>query len=124
MRVAHQVDCISGAFFFARKTAIDDVGLLDEDYFMYAEDIDWAYRFKKRGWEIWFNPEVSILHKKKVSGRNNLLRSRKVTTEIYFHEYNWLFYKKHYAAKYGPVMTCIVNTIYSTRLFLLKRFSI
>ncbi len=124
MDIAHEVDCISGAFFLARKEAIDVVGLLDEEYFMYAEDIDWAYRFKKQRWEIWFNPEVSILHKKKVSGRNNLLRSRKVTTEIYFHQYNWLFYKKHYAATYGPLMTAMVNTIYSIRLFLLKRFSL
>lgn len=124
MTIPHQVDCISGAFFIARHEAIADVGLLDEDYFFYAEDIDWAYRFKERGWEIWFNPEAIVLHKKKASGRNSLLRSRAVTTEIYFHAYNWLFFKKHYAKKYGPLISVPVNLFYSLRLFFLKRFAI
>ncbi len=116
LTIPHQVDVISGAFFLARREAIDQVGLLDEDYFMYAEDIDWAYRFKQKGWEIWFNPEATVLHKKKQSGRSNLLRSRAVTTEIYFHTYNWLFFKKHYAKKYGPIVGCAVNTFYRWKL--------
>ena len=124
MTIPHQVDCISGAFFLARREAIEQVGLLDEDYFMYAEDIDWAYRFKKASWEIWFNPEASILHKKKQSGRSNILRSRKVVTETYFHQYNWLFYKKHYEKKYGPIISFPINIYYSVRLFLLKKFSL
>jgi GT2 family glycosyltransferase len=124
LRVAHQVDCISGAFFIVRREVVEKVGLLDEDYFMYAEDIDWAYRIKRAGWEIWFNPEVSILHKKKQSGRSNILRKRRVTTEIYFHTYNWLFYKKHYASIYGSFVTFMVNTFYTMRLFFLKQFSL
>jgi GT2 family glycosyltransferase len=120
----HQVDVISGAFFLASRQAIDEVGLLDEDYFFYAEDIDWAYRFKKAGWEIWFNPYAVVLHKKKMSGRNSLLRARAVQTEIYFHSYNWLFFKKHYAKTYGPIVSIPVNLFYSTRLFLLKTFSL
>lgn len=124
MSIPHQVDCISGAFFMARRSAIDDVGLLDEDYFFYAEDIDWAYRFKKKNWEIWFNPHVSVLHKKKQSGRANADQSRQVKTEIYFHTYNWLFYKKHYAKKYGQLITLGVNFFYSFRLFLLKHFAL
>ena len=122
--IPHQVDCVSGAFFFARSEAIHEVGLLDEDYFMYAEDIDWAYRFKQKGWEVWFNPEAIVLHKKKMSGRSSALRSRAVITEIYFHEYNWLFYKKHYAKKYGPLVSLVINLFYSMRLFFLKQFSI
>lgn len=124
MTIPHQVDCISGAFFLCRREAIDKVGLLDEDYFMYAEDIDWAYRFKRAGWEIWFNPEASVLHKKKQSGRSSMLRSRAVTTEIYFHTYNWLFYKKHYEKKYGPIISLPINLFYSLRLYLLKQFSL
>lgn len=124
MTIPHQVDCVSGAFFLARREAIKQIGVLDEDYFMYAEDIDWAYRFKAAGWEIWFNPEATVLHKKKMSGRNSLLRSRAVTTEIYFHTYNWLFYKKHYAKKYGPLVSFPINVFYSVRLFLLNKFSL
>lgn len=124
MTIPHQVDCISGAFFLARREAIDQVGLLDEDYFMYAEDIDWAYRFKAHGWEVWFNPEASVLHKKKLSGLANILRSRQVKTEINFHTYNWLFFKKHYAKKYGPLISLPINIFYSVRLYLLKQFSV
>ena len=124
MSIPHQVDCISGAFFLARRDVVDQVGLLDEDYFMYAEDIDWAYRFKQKGWEVWFNPEATVLHKKKQSGRANILQSRQITTEIYFHTYNWLFFKKHYAKKYGPLISFPINIFYSVRLYLLKHFSL
>jgi len=123
LKTAHQVDAISGAFFMVRREVISKVGLLDEDYFMYAEDIDWAYRIKKAGWEIWFNPKASVLHKKKQSGRANILRKRRVTTEIYFHKYNWLFYKKNFAKTYNPVVTFLVNSFYITRLWLLENLS-
>lgn len=120
----HEVDCIVGAFFLVRREVVDQVGLLDEDYFMYGEDIDWAYRIRMAGWTIIYNPTVTILHKKKQSGRANPLQKRRVTTEIYFNTYNWLFYKKHYAAKYPAVLTWIVNGVYSTRLYFLEHFSL
>lgn len=121
--VAHEVDSISGAFFMVRKEVIDEVGVLDEAYFMYAEDIDWAYRIKQAGWQIWFVPDVTVLHKKKQSGRAHMLRKRRVATEIYFHTYNWLFFKKYYASR-NIIVTLLINTFYTTRLFLLKTFSV
>ncbi|MFZ5535442.1 MAG: glycosyltransferase family 2 protein [Patescibacteria group bacterium] len=124
LRVIHEVDCIVGAFFMVRREVIAEVGLLDEDYFMYGEDIDWAYRIRKKGWKITFNPEVTILHKKKQSGRSNVLKKRRVTTEIYFHKYNWLFYTKTYAKQYGPVLSFFVDTFYRLRLFSLTKFGI
>lgn len=120
----HDVDCISGAFFLVRHEVIKTVGLLDEDYFMYGEDIDWAYRIRGHGWRITYNPTATILHKKKQSGRANVLRKRRITTEIYFHKYNWLFYKKHFAKRYGPVLSFIVDAFYTTRLFFLERFAL
>lgn len=120
----HEVDCIVGAFFMVRRAVIEDVGLLDEDYFMYGEDIDWAYRIRSKGWKILFNPEVTILHKKKQSGRANNRKDRRITTEIYFHQYNWLFYTKNYAKKYGFLLTFLVNSFYTCRIFLLKKFGI
>lgn len=120
----HEVDCIVGAFFLVRRDVIDAVGLLDEEYFMYGEDIDWCYRIRKAGWKIYFNPNVTLLHKKKQSGRANVMKNRRITTEVYFHKYNWLFYTKNYAKTYGPVLTFVVDTLYRMRLFLLTRFSI
>jgi GT2 family glycosyltransferase len=124
MTVPHQVDAISGAFFMVRRQALDQVGLLDEEYFMYAEDIDLSYRLKTHGWEIWFNPEASVLHKKKQSGRSHTSRTQQVEAEIYFHTYNRLFYKKHYEKKYGPFVSFLINTFYSIRLFLLQHCSV
>ena len=117
----HEVNCIVGAFFMVLCEVIKEVGLLDEDYFMYGEDIDWCFRIRQAGWKIMFNPTVSILHKKKQSGRANSHDVRRVTTEIYFHKYNWLFYKKHYE-KDHRILSVLVRIFYVIRVFLLERF--
>ncbi len=119
----HKVDVISGAFFMVRREVINKVGLMDEDYFMYGEDIDWAYRIRQAGWTIYYNPNVTVLHKKKQSGRASIFRARRVTTEIYFHRYNWLFYKKHFAKRYA-LLTPFVNALFAARLFFLEKFSL
>lgn len=121
LTLPHEVDCISGAFFLIRRKAVDSVGLLDEDYFMYAEDIDWCYRIRLAGWQIWFNPEVSVLHKKMQSGRQHNTDSQRQTSKRYFHVNNLLFYRKHYQKKYGPVITFLVNMFYKVRLIVLDR---
>lgn len=120
MSAIHEVDCIVGAFFLVRREVVDAVGLLDEEYFMYGEDIDWAYRIRRHGWKIMYNPTVTMLHKKKQSGRSNTHKDRRITAEMYFHKYNWLFYTKNYAKKYGPVLTFFVDSFYRMRLFLLR----
>ncbi|HTX60796.1 MAG TPA: glycosyltransferase family 2 protein, partial [Methanobacterium sp.] len=65
----YEVDCLSGAFMMVRMKAIREVGLLDEDFFMYGEDIDWCYRFKEKGWKIIYYGEEQIIHYKGGSGR-------------------------------------------------------
>lgn len=119
LSTVHEVDSISGAFFLVRREVIKQVGLLDEDYFMYGEDIDWAYRIKAAGWKIMFNPKVSVLHKKKQSGRAHGNKKQRRATDIYFHTNNWLFFKKHYA-KNHPVLSVFVHLFYTVRLFFLK----
>src|SRR5690606_8656940 len=68
-------------------------GLLDETYFMYGEDLDWAKRIKDSGWEVWYNGQVEITHVKEASSR----RSRKA--RLAFYEAMWIFYRKHYQAQ-------------------------
>lgn len=63
-----RIEVISGAFFFVRHSALDSVGLLDEDFFMYGEDIDLSYRLLKGGWENWYLP-YHIVHYKGKSTR-------------------------------------------------------
>lgn len=65
----HEVDAVSGAAMVVRRQAIDQVGLLDENFFLYAEDLDWCKRIKDAGWKIVYYPKATILHFKSQSGR-------------------------------------------------------
>lgn len=59
---AREVDVVTGCYMFVRKEAIDDVGLMDERFFMYYEETDWCFRFKAKGWKNRFTPSASIIH--------------------------------------------------------------
>ncbi len=59
-----EVEAISGSFMFARKKTIDEIGHLDENFFMYGEDLDWCYRIQKAGWKIVYLPSTQIIHYK------------------------------------------------------------
>ena len=87
-----EVDSVVGAFMMVRAEAIAQVGLLDERFFMYAEDLDWAKRIKEAGWKIYYNPAVSVCHVKRASSRQ-FKRSR-----LEFERASLRFYRKHYQA--------------------------
>lgn len=70
----NQVDVLSGSCMMVRKEAMDQVGMLDEDYFMYGEDIDWCYRIHSAGWKIYYVPQTEIIHFRGESGRSEQLR--------------------------------------------------
>jgi len=88
-----EVDSVVGAFMLVRGEAIHDVGLMDETFFMYGEDLDWAYRIKAAGWKIYYNPSVTVLHIKKASTRQN------PRAQVEFYRAMDIFYKKHFAAQ-------------------------
>lgn len=99
----NEVDSLTGAFMMVRKEAIDKVGLLDEDFFMYGEDIDWCYRIKEAGFKIIYFPEAEIIHYKGGSSKKKRLKT------IYeFYRAMYLFYKKHYYNKYNIFITASV----------------
>jgi len=124
LTIAHEVDVISGAFFMIRKDIIHHVGILDEAYFMYAEDIDYAYRIKEAGYEIWFNPTLSVLHRKKQSGRMHADRARRIQSYKYFLTCNRLFYAKHYEQKYNPFVTYLVYLGFDIQLLAVRLLGI
>ena len=70
-----EVEVLSGSCMMVRKSAMDQVGLLDEDYFMYGEDIDWCYRFHQAGWKIYYVPTTAIIHFRGESGRGTPLKT-------------------------------------------------
>jgi hypothetical protein len=85
-----EVDSVVGAYMQIRKEAIGGAGLLDETFFMYGEDLDWAYRIKARGWKVWYHAGVTVLHVKRAASR----QSRKAQFE--FWRAMLIFYRKHY----------------------------
>ena len=87
-----EVDCVVGAFMMVRREAVEQVGLLDEAFWMYGEDIDWAYRIKQAGWKVLYYPRVTALHVKRAASRNN------PRTRLEFQRASLIFYRKHYAA--------------------------
>ncbi len=88
--VPGQIEVVSGAYCFLRKSALDRVGLLDEDFFMYGEDVDLSYRLLKGGFENWYLP-VRILHYKGESTQKSSFRYVHV-----FYDAMLIFFRKHY----------------------------
>lgn len=84
-----EIDVISGAYCFLRRQALDQVGLLDEDFFMYGEDIDLSYRLQKGGWQNWYVPS-RILHYKGESTQKSSFRYVHV-----FYRAMFIFLRKH-----------------------------
>ncbi len=100
--VETEVDAVVGACMLVRGAAIAQAGLLDEHFFMYGEDLDWALEIRRAGWTARYYPRVTVLHVKRAASR----RSRKA--QIAFHEAMLYFYNKHYAAATHPVLGALV----------------
>lgn len=99
----NEVDSLVGAFMMVKREAINKVGLLDEDFFMYGEDIDWCYRIKEAGYKNIYYPKAKIIHYKRESSKK-----RRFMTIYEFHRAMYLFYHKHYRKKYNILVTGIV----------------
>ncbi|UCC63976.1 MAG: glycosyltransferase family 2 protein [Anaerolineae bacterium] len=97
-----EVDVIMGAFMLVRAAAIDQVGLMDERYFMYSEEVDWCYRFREKGWKIYFYPDAEAVH---LGGGT----TRQVRVEMLVQMYRSRidFFRKHY----GKLSTTLVKVI-------------
>lgn len=102
-----EVDSVVGAFMLVRREAIVQVGLLDESFFMYGEDLDWAFRIKQAGWRILYTPQVTVLHVKRAASRQSP-RAR-----VEFWRAMEIFYRKHYAAETPwPLHVLILTAIW------------
>jgi N-acetylglucosaminyl-diphospho-decaprenol L-rhamnosyltransferase len=108
------VDAVNGAFMLIRRQALDEVGLFDEGYWMYMEDLDLCYRFGQAGWTTWYEPSVTVVHTKgATSGR---FRSSRLN---YAFHYGMLrFYRKHYAAMRNPLLNAAVYAGIAAKLAL------
>lgn len=97
-----EVDSVVGAYMQVRREAVAAVGLLDETFFMYGEDLDWAFRIKKAGWKVFYHPQVVVKHVKRAASR----RSKKAQFEFY--RAMLIFYQKHFQATTPPWLHLLV----------------
>jgi hypothetical protein len=96
-REVGDVDAVNGAYMLVRKEAVDEVGLLDEGYWLYMDDLDWCYRFKLAGWRVVYDGRVSSMH---VKGGTTKKRShRGLRHNLAFHRSMGRFYRKFYAGR-------------------------
>ncbi len=105
------VDWVSGAFLMVRRGALDTVGLLDEDYFMYTEEVDWCYRIRRRGWEIHYLPEAQAVH---WSGGTSQLVPERKRAQLY--RSKWLFMRKHRGALEAATYRTLVRVMSTLKL--------
>ncbi len=88
-----EVDSVVGACMIVRRAAVVAAGLLDERYWMYGEDLDWAYRIKSAGWKVMYVPRAMIRN------INRAASSRNPRAQIEFRRAMLIFYRKHYRAQ-------------------------
>jgi N-acetylglucosaminyl-diphospho-decaprenol L-rhamnosyltransferase len=104
-----EVDAVNGAFMLIRRAAIDEVGVFDERYGMYGEDLDWCYRFKRAGWAILYDGSVSILHVKGAASVVDTRRGRHrgFAQNVAFHRAMGRFYRKFHGGS-NPLLDGLV----------------
>jgi N-acetylglucosaminyl-diphospho-decaprenol L-rhamnosyltransferase len=101
---AGEVDAVNGAFMLCRAEAVREVGLLDEGYWLYMEDLDWCHRFWDAGWKVFYEPAGIALHVKGGSSP----RRRAPRQEIAFHRGMGRFYRRFDAPEQNPLRNAAV----------------
>lgn len=108
-----EVDSVVGAFLLIRRTVVDKIGLLDEEFFMYGEDLDWCWRVKEAGLKVMYYPGTEITHY--LYGSSKAVAFKSVR---WAHTAMKTFYRKHYASKHNWFFNQFVNIGISTRMYL------
>lgn len=113
----HEIGACSGAAMLVRTCAMESVGVLDEHFFMYAEDLDWCKRFRDAGGTIVFYPDVQMIHHKYKSGRaqKGVVKS---ATSKHFYQTMLQYYDKHYRERYSSIVRLGIQLFvwYKTRI--------
>jgi GT2 family glycosyltransferase len=107
----HRIDACSGAAMIVRTSQMKKIGLLDERFFFYAEDLDWCKRFRENGGKIVYFPSVVVIHHKYKSGQKNQDKQIAQKTHNYFYDTMIQYFEKHYAKQYPKIVTKLVKII-------------
>jgi GT2 family glycosyltransferase len=116
----HEVDVLPGAFILVRRKLLLDIGLLDENFFMYGEDIDLSYRIKQAGYKNYYFPETTIIHYKGESTKKG-----SINYVVLFYNAMIIFAKKHFSRKNASFLSFLIKTaIYFRAVFAILRRSV
>lgn len=111
LQSVHEIDSPTGAFYLTRKEILDTVGGFDEKFFMYGEDLDLSFRIKEAGYKIMYFPKYMVTHLKHASGLRQETNTIRNKTKKHFYEAMRIFYDKHYARRYPPVVNGLVHMV-------------
>jgi len=100
----HKIDVLSGAFMLMRKSVIDKVGMLDESYFMYGEDIDLSYRITLSGYNNYYFPDTTIIHYKGESTKKGSINYVRI-----FYKAMIIFSKNHFSGSNAKLLIFLIN---------------
>ena len=117
----NKVEILSGAFMLLRKSVLDEIGLLDEDYFMYGEDIDLSFRILKAGYDNYYFADTTIVHYKGESTKKGSLNYVYV-----FYNAMIIFAQKHFAKKNAKFFMILIKfaIVFRASLSIIRRFAI
>jgi N-acetylglucosaminyl-diphospho-decaprenol L-rhamnosyltransferase len=112
---------VEGACMLVRRQAFEEVGGLDEGYFMYAEEVDWCYEMKKAGWQVWYQPAAKILH---VGGGSSQHRRPQREADLYRSRVR--FFRQHYGDRAADLLKVQIYSLTAIKIVvhgLLRRLS-
>lgn len=106
-----EIEVVTGCFMLVRREAIEQVGMMDEQFFMYGEETDWCYRFKQTGWEIIFNPTAEIIH---LGGQSSKQTQAKMLVQLRLSILR--FIKKHYGGLSYKTASLLIVLFFAVRV--------
>ena len=116
------IEAISGAFMFVRRSAAEQVGPMDDGFFVHCEDLDWCLRFGVAGWKVLFVPDIEVIHAKGACSAQ-----RPIRVEWHKHKGMIRFYRKHFRRRYPSGLMYLVAVavwvrfVLSAAMIFLKR---
>ena len=108
---AREVDVVTGCFMLVRREALEQVGIMDEQFFMYGEETDWCYRFKKAGWKVLFMPVAEIVH---LGGQSSKRVRVEMTVQLRLSILR--FIRKHHGWAYHKLASLLVLLFFAVRV--------
>jgi len=104
-------DYVEGACLLVRRQALEEVGGLDEAYFMYAEEVDWCYTMRAKGWQVWYQPAAKVTH---LGGASS--QSRRVQREADLYRSRVRFFRKHYGDRAAELLKLQIYTLTAVKI--------